>query len=151
MGFSRFICNEGEREIVGNWDRLIDGQDFNGWHRVILAIRRRFCARDRSRRGIIANNNCGLRRQKRPDFRQQFLKPFVGAAGARVVAAELFEELFVAVNDARAAFYVGFGGVASAAFAGGFKSRSGRNIARCDRRAGFAWDTSFRERRKVPS
>ena len=46
------------------------------------------------------------------------MKAFVGAAGAGVVSAELFEELFVAVDDPGAAFYLGFGGEAFAAFAG---------------------------------
>jgi hypothetical protein len=46
---------------------------------------------------------------------QHFLKASAGAADARIVSAELFEELFVAVHDAVAALDVGFGGVAPAA------------------------------------
>ena len=40
--------------------------------------------------------------------RQQRLKPAIRAAGAGVVAAELFEEFLVAVDDAEAALDVGF-------------------------------------------
>lgn len=56
---------------------------------------------------------------------QQFLKTPPGSAGAGVVAAELFEQLFVAVNDPDAALDARFGWVAFAAFAAYFKS-SGR-------------------------
>ena len=41
---------------------------------------------------------------------QQALKPASGAAGAEVVAAELFGQLDVAVNDAPAPLDVGFRG-----------------------------------------
>jgi len=57
---------------------------------------------------------------------QQFLKTPPGMAGAGVVAAELFEQLFVAVDDADAALDARFGRVAFAAFAAYFKSSGPR-------------------------
>src|SRR5688500_14077819 len=68
-----------------------------------------------------ANSAHDWRRQKRPQRMQHFLKPLVGAAGARVVAAELFEQFLVAVDDADAALDVRLGGVAAAALAGALK------------------------------
>jgi hypothetical protein len=50
---------------------------------------------------------------------------FAACAGAEVVAAELFFELFVAVDDAQAGLNAGFGRIAAAAFAHGLE-RSGR-------------------------
>jgi hypothetical protein len=41
--------------------------------------------------------------------RQQFLKPTPRTAGARVIAAQLLEELLVAVHDAQSAAHVRFG------------------------------------------
>jgi hypothetical protein len=69
---------------------------------------------------------------------QQFLKSLVGAAGAGVVAAEFFEELLVAVDDADAAFHVRFGREASAALTGALESRSARGSGRVRE----AWGTS---------
>jgi hypothetical protein len=57
---------------------------------------------------------------------QHFLKTPPGAAGAGVVSAEFFEQLFIAVDDPVAAFDAGFGWVALAAFAAHFKSRRPR-------------------------
>ena len=51
---------------------------------------------------------------------QHFLKPATGAAGARIVAAELFGQLFIAVNDAPAAFDLRFRREASTPFAAPF-------------------------------
>jgi hypothetical protein len=48
---------------------------------------------------------------KRPERIQQFLKSASGAAGAEVVASELFDELLVAVHDAVAAPDVGLRGI----------------------------------------
>jgi hypothetical protein len=42
---------------------------------------------------------------------------FSGAAWAEVISAEFFEELFLAVNDARASLDLGFRGIAFSAFA----------------------------------
>jgi hypothetical protein len=61
---------------------------------------------------------------------QQFLKPAAGAADAAIVAAELLDELFVAVYDAVAALDVRFGGESVTAFAGPRKSWAGRR-SRC--------------------
>lgn len=79
----------------------------------------------------------GSRRQKRPDFRQQFLKAFAGAAGAGVFSAKLFEQFLVAMNDPHAAFDVRLGRVAAPALTGALESRAGRAGV-----TGFAWDTS---------
>jgi hypothetical protein len=62
---------------------------------------------------------------------QHFLKPARGAAGAEVIAAELFEQLFVAVHDPLAALDARLGRIAFPALAAHFK-RSG---PRCV----FAW------------
>jgi len=42
---------------------------------------------------------------------QQFLKSASGAAGAKVIAPELLDELLIAVHDAVAAPDMGFGGI----------------------------------------
>jgi hypothetical protein len=42
---------------------------------------------------------------------QHLLKSASGAADARIVAAELLDELFVAVHDAVAALHAGLGGI----------------------------------------
>src|SRR6185503_5848168 len=62
---------------------------------------------------------------------QHFLKAAVGAAGAEVVAAELSEQLFVAVDDPRAALHARLGRIAFSPLAAPLK-RSG---PRCV----FAW------------
>jgi hypothetical protein len=54
---------------------------------------------------------------------QHFLKTPPGAAGAGIVAAELLDELFVAVHDPDPALYARFGGISLPAFAADFKSR----------------------------
>ena len=58
---------------------------------------------------------------KWPDRRQQFLKPAPRAAGAEVVASELFGEFFLTVDDAEAFLDAGFGWETSATFAGDFE------------------------------
>jgi hypothetical protein len=55
---------------------------------------------------------------------QHFLKAPPGFAGAGVIAAEFFEQLFVAVDDPQTALYARLGGIALAAFAARLK-RSG--------------------------
>jgi len=69
---------------------------------------------------------------------QQFLKTFVRPAWARVVAAELFDEFFVAVNNPHAAFDVRLGREASPALTGSLESKAGRD----GDRVRSAWDTS---------
>jgi hypothetical protein len=63
------------------------------------------------------------------------LETAAAAAGAEVVAAELFFEQFVAVDDSDADFNVRFRGVAVTAFAHRLESRGLRSV-------GCAWDTS---------
>ena len=46
--------------------------------------------------------------RNRPVFRQQFLKATPGAARTRVIAPKLFDEFFVAMNEAVAALHVRF-------------------------------------------
>jgi hypothetical protein len=58
---------------------------------------------------------------------QHLLKAACGSAGARVVAAEFFEQLFVAVDDSLSALYMRFGRIAFAAFAAHFKSSDPRS------------------------
>ena len=64
---------------------------------------------------------------------QHFLKPASRAADARIVSAELFDQLFVAVDDAVAALDVRLGRITGAAFARARKSweagRSRRRVA----------------------
>jgi hypothetical protein len=69
---------------------------------------------------------------------QQVLKAFVRPARAWVVAAELFDELFVSVDNAHAAFHVRLGREASSALTGSLESKAGRDggHVRC------VWDTS---------
>jgi hypothetical protein len=57
---------------------------------------------------------------------QHLLKGFSAAAGARVVAAELFFELLIAVHDLDAALDAGFRREAFAPFTGRLESRSCR-------------------------
>ena len=57
------------------------------------------------------------------------LEELAARAGAEVVAAELFFELFVAVDDAQAGLNAGFGRIAAAALAHGLE-RSGRRWER---------------------
>jgi hypothetical protein len=85
---------------------------------------------------LITSSSAGdLRRQKRPLRMQQFLKALARAARARVVSAELFGQLFVAMDDACAALDVCFGGETAAALTGSLESKVGRN-------RWVAWDTS---------
>jgi hypothetical protein len=66
---------------------------------------------------------------------QHFLKAFIGAARAWIVAAELFEEFFIAVYDAKPALDVRFGRIAATTLTGALESSVDRS--RC-----FAWKTS---------
>jgi hypothetical protein len=43
-----------------------------------------------------------------PDFKQQALKPASGSARAQVVAAELFNQLDIAMDDATSTLDLGF-------------------------------------------
>ena len=61
---------------------------------------------------------------------QHFLKAAARAADAGIVAAELFNELFVTVHDAVAALDSGFGRIALAALARARKSWAARR-SRC--------------------
>ena len=51
---------------------------------------------------------------------QHFLKPAAGTAGAGIVATELFGQLLVAMDDAPAAFDMGFGWIAASTLAAPF-------------------------------
>jgi hypothetical protein len=53
---------------------------------------------------------------------QHFLKPFTRTAWAGVVTSQLFEQFFIAVNDAVAAFDLRFGGEALPPLAHDLKS-----------------------------
>jgi hypothetical protein len=68
-----------------------------------------------------------------PVRRQQRLKAAAGATGAQVVAAEFFDEFFLAVNYSRAALHFGFGWIALAALTAALES----SVDRCSVR--FAW------------
>jgi hypothetical protein len=87
---------------------------------------------------FIGCNATGSPRQNRPDRMQHFLKAPVGPARARIVSAELFDQLLVAVNDPDAAFNVRFGREAATALTGALESRAGRDA----NRVRDAWDTS---------
>jgi hypothetical protein len=63
-------------------------------------------------------------------------KELAACAGAEVFAAELFFELFAAVDDAQPGFNALFGGIAASAFAHRFE-KSGRLRER------GTWDTSL--------
>jgi hypothetical protein len=54
---------------------------------------------------------------------QQFLKPTIRTAGTGIVTTEFFEQFFVAVNDADAAFDVGFRRESPSAFAASFAEK----------------------------
>jgi hypothetical protein len=66
---------------------------------------------------------------KAPDFMQQALKPAAGAARAQIVAAELFGEFDVAMDETPSAFDLGFRGeripplTRDAESRGGFRNR----------------------------
>src|SRR5687767_9904623 len=62
---------------------------------------------------------------------QQCLKPAARAAGARVIATELLEKLFVPVYNAIPAFDSGFGRVALPTLARGLETRTGRGVWFC--------------------
>jgi hypothetical protein len=61
-----------------------------------------------------------------PDLRQHFLKAQSGAAGAQVVAAEFFNQLFVFADDTDAATDSGFGWEASSALTAPLERRGFR-------------------------
>jgi len=54
------------------------------------------------------------------------LKPAPGAAGAEIVAPQFLEQLFVAVDDPRAALHARFGRIAFPALAAPLKSSGPR-------------------------
>jgi hypothetical protein len=72
---------------------------------------------------------------------QQVLKALVRAARAGVVAAELLDQLLLAVHDPHASLHVRLGGVAAATLAGALKSAADRGDDR-SRRGPCAWNTS---------
>src|SRR5262249_38179647 len=86
-------------------------------------------------------------RRKRPDFWQHFLKAASRSAGTEIVAAELLEQLLVAVHDAKAAPDPGFGGESPLALTGGRESRGGRRKRRCF----LPWRTSWEREGRRPS
>jgi hypothetical protein len=61
-----------------------------------------------------------------PVRRQQRLKAAAGATRAQVVAAEFFDEFFLAVDHARAALHFSFGWIALAALTAALESRVDR-------------------------
>jgi len=69
---------------------------------------------------------------------QQFLKPFSGTAWTRIIPTQLFDQLFVAVDDAVAALDVRFGGETLAPFAHRLKKSARRRS-----RLVYVWHTSF--------
>jgi hypothetical protein len=74
---------------------------------------------------------------------QQLLKAAVRPARARVVAAELFEQILPAVDDADAALHVRLGRETAPALTRALESRARRGMRYLDRRC--AWRTSWRE------
>lgn len=78
-------------------------------------------------------------RQKRPVFRQHFLKPATGAAGTRIVPTQLLRQVLVPVNDAIAAFDLRLARESAATLTRVLESRGG---LRC--RCAVAWCTSVR-------
>jgi hypothetical protein len=56
--------------------------------------------------------------------RQQRLKFAAGAAGAEVVASQLFDQVFVSAHDALATLHFGFGRESLSPFAAALKSSS---------------------------
>ena len=68
---------------------------------------------------------------------QQFLKPAAGVAWARVVTAELFEEFFIPVHYAMAAFDPGFRRESLPTLTRCLETRTGRGAW-----AWFSWHTS---------
>jgi hypothetical protein len=63
---------------------------------------------------------------------QHFLKAFVRSAWARIVSAELFDQLFVSMDDANAALYMRFRRESAATFTRALESRADRRIDRVD-------------------
>jgi hypothetical protein len=59
---------------------------------------------------------------KRPELRQQFLKPPPGTAGAGIVAAEFFDQLDIAMDELPAGFDPGFGWIGFAPLGRDLKS-----------------------------
>lgn len=72
---------------------------------------------------------------------QHRLKAPPGTAGAGVVAAELFAELFLAADNPPAVLRVGFGRETPSAFARNLESKAGGRIL-----VRFAWRTSVMPR-----
>jgi hypothetical protein len=63
-----------------------------------------------------------------PLFKQQRLKPAAGSTDTGIVAAELFQQFFVAVDDAIAALHVRFGRETAPALTASLESSASRRI-----------------------
>ena len=83
-------------------------------------------------RSFLKSSDRAARPSYLPLFRQQRLKAPPGAAGAGIVAAEFFGQLFLAVDDPLPALDVRLGWIAPSAFAAALKrSLSARRQKRC--------------------
>jgi hypothetical protein len=74
------------------------------------------------------SNRCDWRRQKQPDFRQHFLKALAGAARARIVSSEFFQQFLVAMNHAESALYLRLGRIAVSTLADDLESKTVRRF-----------------------
>ena len=82
--------------------------------------------------GVATDNSHGVRRRRnRPPARQHALKSSPRPAGAGIIAAEFFEKLDIAVNEAEAPLYVRLGGISLTPLRADLESRAGRRIGRC--------------------
>jgi hypothetical protein len=71
-----------------------------------------------------SHNSRDSSRQKRPEFRQHFLKAFTGTARARVVTTELLDEFLVAMHDAGTSLDMRLGGITLVPLARDLKTRT---------------------------
>lgn len=69
-----------------------------------------------------ARTDCAAIRQKRPRFRQHFLKAPPGIAGARIVPAQFLQQFLVSVDEAMAPLDPSFAREPAAALAHDLKS-----------------------------
>src|SRR5437868_14315177 len=83
----------------------------------------------RARIPILGSSHCARRRQKPPLRRQHRLKAASGAAWARIVATQLFDQFLVAVHDALPALYARLRREAVSALAGPFKRTTLESVA----------------------
>jgi len=74
---------------------------------------------------VSVNSHAACFPQKQPVVRQQFLKQAPGAAGAGIVAAQLFEQFLVPVDDPLAFLDLGLGREALLAFTRGLETTGG--------------------------